>query len=839
MRVNTLPSCLLWAAGAQALAMPLIERQDVPPPVAAGTEDVIPVTSTVSVSISVAPTGTVQILPTLSDIEPHTTGIVVTEIDTTSKNILITEPIPSPTSLLQPLKSFTKRAEPSAHALDKRQSAAPAADIFSVPVGTAPPNAMFARRSDHPVPRLEIRKSGPIQTNKFYSNFFLGDQRGHTFLFPYAVAWAKGWAPSVSYGLAISHTEARQRVFGPVEYNNANAYFINPIGIHSMILSAKELGANTVLYTDQLTAMSVRVNLKANAAATKPVIQFPLHQGAAFITGQYDGATPWIQSGVFIREMIKATTSPKTNVVKYSFLLEDGTTWRLYAYHTSGSPLELKPTNNGLASSTKPFYGIIQIAKDPKTGISERTLDYGAGIYSTNTVVTGSVSGSSGTYNLKFTRAGHATGNLLTFALPHHVATFDAETKTRIKDYKLQTGTKGIATSVVGTWYKMTEGALPTGMGLAPWDASKGGSRKNLSAAAKKAIADVALVEISQDIDYQTNLNSMYFSGKALLKFAQILYVLNDLVGDKALAQAGLVKVKAAFARFASNKQQFPLVYDKGWDGLVSSASFVTGNSLDDFGNTYYNDHHFHYGYHILAAAYIGYMDRAWAVQNADYVNTLVRDIANPSSQDIYYPQHRNFDWFHGHSWAHGLYADADGKNQESSSEDIMASYACKMWGTFIGDVNMVARANLQMAVTTRSIQSYYLYAKDNVHQPSSFIGNKAAGILWENKIHHTTHFGPVKIESTQGIHMIPIHAPTALQRSKTFIKEEWDAFFANGAIDKVDSGWKSIVYANYAIIEPKKAWDYFNGTNFNSDWIDGGASRTWYMAYSAALGGL
>ncbi|KAH7375568.1 endo-1,3(4)-beta-glucanase [Plectosphaerella cucumerina] len=844
MRLNALPSCLLWVAGAQALALPIVERQDADIPTAiTGTEDVIPVSKTVSVSLSVAPTGTVQILPTLSDVEPHTTGIVVTEIERTTNNYLLTASIPSPTSLLQPLKSVTKRdPEPSAHALSRRQSAGPAADIFGVPVGTSPPNTIIARRSDHPVPRKEIRKSGPIQTNKFFSNFFLDDQRGHTFTFPYAVAWAKGWAPAVSYGLAVSHTEARQRVFGPVQFNGANEYFINPIGIHSMILSAKELGKDTVLYTDLMTAFSVRVNLKVNAAATKPTVQFPISQGMGFVTGVYDGATPILQTGVFFRTMTKATTNPKTNVVKYSFLLEDGTTWRVYGYHTSGQPLDLKVTNNGLVTSTRPFYGIVQVAKDPQTGISERVLDYGCGIYSTDTTVVGSVSGSSGSYSLKFTRAGHGTGALVMFALPHHVAAFNADTKAATKDYKLQTGTKGVATAIVGNVWTMLEPSLPTGMGLAPWDASKGGSRKNLSQAAKDAIAKIAQVEISQDIIAQLDQNSMYFSGKTLLKFAQILYVLNDLVGDKALAQAGLVKLKEAFAIFASNKQAFPLVYDKGWDGLVSSASYITGNSGADFGNTYYNDHHFHYGYHILTAAYIGYLDRAWATQNAEYVNTLVRDIANPSTRDIYYAQHRTFDWYHGHSWAHGLIAQADGKNQESTSEDITAAYACKMWGTFIGDVNMVARANLQLAVMTRSMQSYYMYTKDNIHQPASFIGNKVAGILFENKIHHTTHFanGTPQIESIQGIHMIPIHAPSALQRSKTFIKEEWDTFFGNGAIDKMDNGWKGIVYANYAIIEPKKAWDFFNGTTFDSNkWLDGGASRTWYMAYSAALGGL
>ncbi len=94
----------------------------------------------------------------------------------------------------------------------------------------------------------------------------------------------------------------------------------------------------------------------------------------------------------------------------------------------------------------------------------------------------------------------------------------------------------------------------------------------------------------------------------------------------------------------------------------MSSATYVTGDKGLDFGNTLYNDHHFHYGYHILAAAIIGYLDPQWLDANKAYVDTLVRDVANPSHEDKYFPMWRSFDWYHGHSWAHGLYASMDGK---------------------------------------------------------------------------------------------------------------------------------------------------------------------------------
>lgn len=42
-----------------------------------------------------------------------------------------------------------------------------------------------------------------------------------------------------------------------------------------------------------------------------------------------------------------------------------------------------------------------------------------------------------------------------------------------------------------------------------------------------------------------------------------MLTVINDLLEDKKLAEPALGKLKQAFARFAANKQKFPLVYER------------------------------------------------------------------------------------------------------------------------------------------------------------------------------------------------------------------------------------------------------------------------------------
>lgn len=261
----------------------------------------------------------------------------------------------------------------------------------------------------------------------------------------------------------------------------------------------------------------------------------------------------------------------------------------------------------------------------------------------------------------------------------------------------------------------------------------------------------------------------------------------------------------------------------------------MTGDAGKDFGNTYYNDHHFHFGYFVYAAAVIGYLDPTWVDGHKDYVNTLVRDYANPSSADPYFPVYRNFDWFHGHSWAHGLYESWDGRDQESSSEDTMSAYALKMWGRTVGDANLEARGNLQLAVSARSLQHYYLYASNNVDQPSNFIGNKVAGILFENKVDHTTYFG-TNIEYIQGIHMIPLLPMSALARTKQFVQEEWDTYFNNGRVDNISGGWRGILYSNLAIIDPVTSFNFFSQPNFDASWLDGGASRTWYLAFAAGM---
>lgn len=714
----------------------------------------------------------------------------------------------------------------------------PRGDIFANPIDSSPPIPAIPTTRNHPVPRLGILKHDKtIAPNKFYANLFLGSQGAGVWTHPYQVSWAKGGGAASSWGMAISHIDADQQVMGPKDdTSQASTYFINPNGLQSMIMSAAELSNSTTLTTTSLTPFSVNVNL-CQSNGSNPAISFPLLQGMAFVSGIYNDATPLIQTSIGFFSMIPSPTSPKAGVTKYTFITQDQKKWLLYAHATSGPALDLT-LSGGSAKSASKFHGVIQIAKDP--GNAETLYDVACGTYPTDAEVCGTVDGPVGSYSLAWSKAG-LKSPLLMFALPHHVQSFLPQTTLSVTKTQLMTTTKGVATAVIADSWDLQEPNMPVDLGFAPWTPANGSVDK-LSPAAVSAILPVAQSEITQNMTAQCDLNSMYYSGKGLAKFAIIIYTLSELLNDKKTAQTGLDGLKENFALFIANKNQFPLLYESAWGGIVSSASYTTGDPGVDFGNTYYNDHHFHYGYFILAGAIIGHLDPGWLTENngtnKDYINGLARDIANPNhAVDTYFPFYRMFDWYHGHSWAHGLYETYDGKDQESSSEDSMCAYALKMWGNVIGDKNMEARGNLQLAITARTLQLYFLYEKDNTVEPSGFIGNKVSGILFENKIDHTTYFGS-NPEYIQGIHMLPLLAHSTLTRKQSFVSEEWSTWFDNGRADKVVGGWKGVLFANLAIVDPVTSWKFFNDEGFDETTLDGGASRTWYMAWAAALGG-
>lgn len=137
---------------------------------------------------------------------------------------------------------------------------------------------------------FQVGQTSPIGTNKFYASFFLGAQTAPVWTHPYSLQWSKGTGNAKSWGISIAHTTPEERVghnilftplhsiacedfwafpslcgvelprkpslnsskvrlltisqiFGPNAAADPVQYYINPIGVQSLIFSAKELGS--------------------------------------------------------------------------------------------------------------------------------------------------------------------------------------------------------------------------------------------------------------------------------------------------------------------------------------------------------------------------------------------------------------------------------------------------------------------------------------------------------------------------------------------------------------------------------------------------------------------
>lgn len=139
------------------------------------------------------------------------------------------------------------------------------------------------------------------------------------------------------------------------------------------------------------------------------------------------------------------------------------------------------------------------------------------------------------------------------------------------------------------------------------------------------------------------------------------------------------------------------------------------------------NDHHFHYGYWVLAAAMLAYEDAEWARSDrmGGMIELLIRDYANwERGEDQPFPFLRTFDPYAGHSWASGNATDINsyspGNNQESSSEALMAAAALILWGDATGNRAIRDTGIYLYTTEVEAVKNYWLDT-ENEHFPEAY----------------------------------------------------------------------------------------------------------------------
>ncbi|CCK67974.1 endo-1,3(4)-beta-glucanase KNAG_0A02850 [Huiozyma naganishii CBS 8797] len=659
---------------------------------------------------------------------------------------------------------------------------------------TADPTMFFTGRS-HLVP-LPANVSRPTQTNKFYGNMLLGTQRQPVWTHPYSL-WYTG------DGLAFTHIREEQKVLGGPDV--IPQYYFSPVGIRSFILGAME-SSELNLQVGKTTHMSCEVTLSNGGPG---YIRVPLVQGSGFITGIYNNFTPKLSTAVGFRQFNAVNWTNDLGIKKYQVILEDAVTWTIYLQSTEPTVDLIFSDANTIVANQAPANCTLQVVAS-----TSGNIDQAAGCYPVGcNVTTNAVSSDSASYSLSYTTEGHSqSGKTLMYAMPHHLDYLDSTFVDSFSvNFPLVSTVCGTMEGFITNEFSMQQLPLVSKLSFEPFTTIPGLDQPNYKPDVLAKILAAARSEIaSANVPEESNLDSMYFSGKALAKYAWMLYCCHFILGDESLTQQLLNSLKEAMNRFVTNQQKLPLIYDTTWKGIISS-----GDSSQDFGNSYYNDHHFHYSYHVIAAAIIVKVelslnnnDSPWLAQNKDWVEFLIRDYANASADDPFFPQFRSFDWFNGHSWAKGLFESGDGKDEESSSEDVNASYALKLWGEVTKNSDLEFLGSIQLSILASSLNHYFLYSDGNTTLPKSFIPNKVSGILFENKIDHTTYFGN-ELQYIQMIHAIPITPASSFIRTPKFVREEWEEKLAP-ILNNVNDGWKGVMMLNMALFDPAGSYAFF-----------------------------
>ncbi len=247
--------------------------------------------------------------------------------------------------------------------------------------------------------------------------------------------------------------------------------------------------------------------------------------------------------------------------------------------------------------------------------------------------------------------------------------------------------------------------------------------------------------------------SNTYGSGKSLTKFARFLAnatVLNDPNKDTLKN-----KLKSALQDWFTYTPGEPYTYYAYMNNFKALMGFDTGYGSDQF-----NDHHFHYGYHVYAAGLLGMQDPTFIAQYGEMAKLVAKEYANWDRSDKRFPVFRNFDPWQGHSWANGGYGmnPPIGNNQESSSEAMMSWTGIVELALATGDESMLA-AGVFGYVTEAAATNEYWFDRDDENLPPSYgPKGKIACIVGGANVEYQTFFGlnPIYVHGIQYIPVMP-----------------------------------------------------------------------------------
>ncbi len=641
----------------------------------------------------------------------------------------------------------------------------------------------FAPRNGQQTPTaLWASTTAPLPTNTSWQNLVLGDGGLRIDFLPYQLKAEPVWldvaaAAPINTATSVIVPERKQIMLGALEFDGSTQHAVQSYDLFSVTLRYR---------------------------AASGTMTAPLVQGMPYVTVDYAGGLrPMLIPGTFAFTSVNGVSSPgPVSGTRFVLGLSDGSTWVLYA----STPVTFNWTTGSMAAASA-FVGTLRVANAPAPA-SVAVLDAHAGAVPRGARLEASTACDVATLRFVYTTTG--TGPLLLVALPHHMARLVSPVTTALTYSTL----RGTLQGVEGSTWTMS---LP--LSTIGFAAPRPVAPAHLAAVRAALAADASFVPDPSTVDVDT-----YFGGKQLAKLAR-LAVIADELGETATAATLRARLSPLVAAWLDGTNGNPFVYDTTWGGVVTTRGLADPGA--EFGAGHYNDHHFHYGYHLYAAAVLARSDPAFAATHRAGLLALVRDIANPSASDPRFPRFRHMDFFRGHSWAAGLSALADGQNQESTSEAVNAWYALRLLGLATGDARMSELGRVLLALEVDSARTYWQIPAASVVYQDPFAANMCVGILFATKAVFATFFA-AGAEYIFGIQMLPYTPASEDLVSPTWVGDAWPNMQAAAAVAPQE--WRGFLYMAHATTAREAAWTEVNTL---TAWDDGN-SRTnafWWVA--------
>ncbi|NNE28236.1 MAG: carbohydrate-binding protein, partial [Saprospiraceae bacterium] len=270
----------------------------------------------------------------------------------------------------------------------------------------------------------------------------------------------------------------------------------------------------------------------------------------------------------------------------------------------------------------------------------------------------------------------------------------------------------------------------------------------------------------------------------------------------------------------------FLFYYNSDWTAMLG---YPAGHGQDNN----INDHHFHWGYFIHAAAFLEQFEPGWAEGWGDMINLLVRDAATSDRNDALFPFLRNFSPYAGHCWANGFASFPQGNDQESTSESMQFNSSLIHWGMVTGD-DAIRDLGIYLYTTEQSaVEEYWFDIEGRIFPDNQY---SVVSRVWGNSYDNGTFF-TADIAASYGIELYPIHGGSMyLGHNIAYAENLWTEIEQNTGIlgNEVNPNlWHDIMYQYLAFTDPQKAIDLYN-TNQDRELKFGVSdAQTYYWLHS------